>query len=101
MSEKQRHRPEREVSSSDELVAAAADAQVRSITVLASLTDVPTLRLSPGQTLRATGAMETLRFAPGADGLQLTTDNHVENLALQALHRDGQLGRIRAHRHTR
>ena len=75
---------EREVSSPKDLLVAAGDEGVRRIIVAAHLSDLPTLRLSPGQTLQSRDLRMSLRFAPGQDGLQLTTDNQVENLELRA-----------------
>lgn len=71
-----------QVSSAAALLAAAADVGVRHITVTESLADVPTLRLSPGQTLTGADPQTTLRFAAGQHGLQLSTDNSVDNLEL-------------------
>jgi hypothetical protein len=75
---------ERQISTTAELLAAAADADVRHITVLADLKELPTFRLSPGQTLTAADPKVALRFAAGQDGLQLSTDNRVEGLELGA-----------------
>jgi hypothetical protein len=74
----------RKVGSLDELCAAVGDTGVREIELTANLTEVPTLRLSPGQTLRASTERKLLRFAPGQDGLQLSTDNRLEGLDLHA-----------------
>ena len=71
---------QRDVSTRSELLAAAADADVRRITVLVSLSEVPTLRLSPGQTLKGGNPHAGLRFAAGQEGLQLSADNAVESL---------------------
>jgi len=57
---------------------------VRDIVIAANLTGLPTLRLSPGKTLRGANPAVTLRFAPGQDGVQLSSDNQVQNLELQA-----------------
>jgi hypothetical protein len=73
-----------EVSTVRELQAAAANASVRQIMVSASISDVPPLRLSPGQKLTGTEAQSALRFAAGSDGLELSTDNLVEGLQLVA-----------------
>ena len=73
---------ELQVSNTKELLAAAADAGVRYIRVKADLTGVPTLRLSPGQTLTGADQQSSIHFAAGQDGLQLRTDNQVENLQL-------------------
>jgi hypothetical protein len=74
---------ERRISTTAELLAAAADADVRHITVRADLTELPTFRLLPGQTLTA-DPRAALRFAAGQDGLQVSTDNRVEDLELCA-----------------
>jgi hypothetical protein len=73
---------ERSVASTDELVAAARDAQVGNITVTADLADVPTLRLAPGQVLRGGEPAPTVRFRGGADGVGLSADNAVGGLRL-------------------
>jgi hypothetical protein len=75
---------ERKVASAAELVAAAADAAVTDIVVATNLSGVPTFRLSPGQTLKGAGANATVQFAPGQDGVQLSSDNRVEGLELRA-----------------
>jgi hypothetical protein len=72
----------RTVSSAAELVAAATDPAVVDIVVDTNLGDVPTFRLSPRQTLRGAGPNTTVRFAPAQDGVQLSSDNHVEGLEL-------------------
>ena len=76
--------PERHVATAAELTAAAGDATVVDILVAADLTGLPTFRLAPGQTLRGASSGKTLRFATGQDGVQLSSDNRVENLELQA-----------------
>jgi hypothetical protein len=75
---------ERRVATAAELAAAVMDPAVTDIVVRESLAALPTLRLSPGKALKAVGARTTLRFAPGQDGVQLSSDNQVENLELQA-----------------
>ncbi|MFI5447455.1 hypothetical protein [Polaromonas sp. UC242_47] len=72
----------RQVSTAAALLAATADTSVRHITVTESLADVPMLRLSPGQTLTGADPQTTLRFVAGQHGLQLSTDNCVDNLEL-------------------
>lgn len=69
------------VASVAELQAAAANPQIAHIQLTADLADAPTLRLSPGQTLSGPAA---IRFAPGQDGLQLSSDNQLDNLSLVA-----------------
>jgi len=74
----------RQVSTAGELQAATANTDVRHIVISAPIGDLPTLRLSPGQTLTGSGAQSALRFAAGRDGLQLPSDNRVEGLRLIA-----------------
>jgi hypothetical protein len=63
------------------LLAATADPEICEIVLGADIDDVPTFRLSPGQMLVASASdssgLPCLRFAPGVDGLQLSTDNHL------------------------
>jgi hypothetical protein len=73
---------QRQASTVAELLAAASDGSIREIVVTNDLTDAASFRLSPGQTLRGDGR-GVLRFAPGQDGVQLSTDNRVESLELQ------------------
>jgi len=49
-----------------------------------TLDDVPTLRLRPGQALRAAGDGAALKFLSGHDGVRLCCDNAVAGLALWA-----------------
>jgi hypothetical protein len=73
-----------QVSTSGELQAAAADASVRNIVVVAPINEVPTLHLSHGQTLTGIDAQSVLRFVTGEHGLQLSADNRIECLQLVA-----------------
>ena len=91
------------VSSVAELVRAAQDSSIRQIVVSAELTEVPAIRLLPGQVLLGQGDDVALIFAVGIDGLQLTTDNEVHGLHLvassdrRAIHNDTtveSLGRL-------
>ena len=91
------------VSNVAELVRAAQDSDIRQIVVSAELTEVPAIRLSPGQVLLGQGDDAALIFAAGIDGLQLTMDNEVHGLHLvaspdrRAIHNDTQvesLGRL-------
>jgi hypothetical protein len=74
---------ERQVGNASELLAAAADATVAEIVVLSSVTGLPTFRLSPGQTLKGATSSVILHFATGGDGVQLSSNNLIENLELQ------------------
>jgi hypothetical protein len=91
---------EREISTEAELVAAAADANVRRITVVGDLDGLPTFRLSPGQELTAANGKVALRFAPGQDGIQLSTDNRIDgvesstDLDRRALYNDTRVERL-------
>jgi hypothetical protein len=78
------HIEKRQVSTASEMQAAIATADVRHIVVSATIVDLPTLRLSPGQTLSGSGAQSALRFAAREDGLQLSADNRIEGLRLIA-----------------
>ena len=73
---------ERIVNSVSELIEAASDRCVQTITIAQDLDGVPEIRLSPGATLRGhRGRTPVLRFAEGL-GVCLTADNLIENLAL-------------------
>lgn len=94
---------ERKVETTAELAAAAAAAGATDIVVAANLTGLSTLYLSPGKTLKGAAPGITLAFAAGQDGIQLSSDNGVENLELhtdvskRALFNDtkvGHLGRL-------
>jgi hypothetical protein len=74
---------ESQVATASELLAAAKNATVADIVVQADLTELPTFRLLPGQTLKGATASVVLHFAAGHDGVQLSTSNQVENLGLQ------------------
>src|SRR5580704_13713207 len=78
------NRHEREVATATELLAAASDSTVAAIVVKSTLTGLPTFRLSPGQTLSGETSDVVLNFVAGQDGVQLSTDNRVEHLALEA-----------------
>jgi hypothetical protein len=72
----------RKVSSTAELLSAAADESVREICVTGPLAGLPTLRLAPGQSLVGEGASAGLAFAAGVDGVGLSRDNAVRALSL-------------------
>ncbi len=73
------------VSSVPELLRAAADTGVQWIEVTADLMEVPSFRLAPSQVLSGVqGASIALYFAAGSDGLSVSTDNTVRDLALYA-----------------
>ena len=64
---------DRFVSTRAELLAALQDPDAGAISVSTDLTELPTLRLLPGQALTGANDAVTLRFAAGQDGVQLTT----------------------------
>jgi hypothetical protein len=73
------------VKSTDELVLAAIDKDVKQIIIGADLDDVPPIRLQPGQILRSHSEQHsTLTFRENADGLQISSDNFVSGLRLIA-----------------
>lgn len=72
------------VTTVDELVAATKDTSVRRILVRGDLTDAPSVRLSPGQSLRGAGDQGGITFAERIDGLQLSSDNRIHNIHLHA-----------------
>jgi len=72
----------REVSTAAELLTATAEASACDIVVTGDLAELPTIRLSPGQSLVAANPNAALRFATGQDGLELSTDNRVEGFEL-------------------
>jgi len=91
-------------TTAEQLVALIGDATVRNIVIQGSLFNLPSFRLAPGQTLAAEGGETVLSFAPGSDGLQLSTDNEVVGIRIEtsidrrAIFNDtsvGTLGRLR------
>jgi hypothetical protein len=62
---------------------AAVDAGVSDIRVSGSLTDVPSLRLSPGQSLTGTSDADAICFTAGADGIAVTSGNRLSRLTLR------------------
>lgn len=72
------------VTSIEQLQAALADERAGDIVIAGVLQPAPTLRLPPGRTLTGADDRASLVFADGADGVQLTRDNRVATLRLQA-----------------
>jgi hypothetical protein len=75
---------ERHVATAEELAAALSDPAATEIIVTADLPGLRTLRLPPGRTLRGAAPSVTLGFAPGEDGVQLSSDDRIESLTLHA-----------------
>ena len=76
--------PDEAVTSMEALVAATTDPDRREILVRGVLTGVPSLRLSPGQSLHGEDRDACIVFAAGTDGLQLSADNFVHDIGLHA-----------------
>jgi hypothetical protein len=75
---------EKAVGTVDALVAATKDKSVGRIVVSGPLADAPSLSLLPGQSLRGVDERSAITFAAGIDGLQLTSDNRIHNIRLNA-----------------
>ena len=72
------------VSTAAELVAASKAADLHQILVRGSLTNAPSVRLTPGQALCGESTHAEVLFSAGVDGLQLTSDNQVRSIHLRA-----------------
>lgn len=66
----------------DELATLIKDSAVQHIVIHGNLNDVPSFRLSPGQSLRGGHEHSSISFTQGTDGLQLSADNRVHNIRL-------------------
>ena len=92
--------PQLLVSTADALVAAARKTEPQTIVVQGQLIGVPSLRLAPGHTLEGDGDQASITFTADQDGLQLTTNNTVRGLRLQAsverraIYNDTQVGSL-------
>ena len=75
---------EKSAATAEELVTLTKDASVQRIVVHGNLINVPSVRLAPGQFLRGEHEHSSITFAPEADGLQLSSDNRIHNIRLQA-----------------
>src|SRR5262245_31520251 len=76
--------PEKSVTTSDALVAATKDKNVQKIAVSGHLTNAPSVQLSPGQSLLGTDKTAKITFISGVDGIQLSSDNQINGLRLEA-----------------
>jgi hypothetical protein len=74
----------RPVTTVEQLVTATKDKGAHHIIVHGALANAPTIRLSPGQSLRGDGDGATVTFAQDADGLELSSDNRIHNIRLNA-----------------
>jgi hypothetical protein len=73
---------QRKVSSVPDLLASVADASIRQIVATSSIEGAPSFRLSPGQSLVGENGA-CLRFAPRHDGVELSSDNRIEDIELK------------------
>jgi hypothetical protein len=73
---------ERTVETVEALIAATKDGGLQRIAVKGNLANAPSVRLSPGQAIR--GIDGVINFAAGSDGLQLSSDNCVRDIRLNA-----------------
>ena len=72
------------VTTTPELLAAVAEPEIRIIEVRGRLTEVPAFRLQPGVTLFGDAGAASLVFQAGQDGVQLSADNTLLRLSLEA-----------------
>jgi hypothetical protein len=71
------------IATAEQLVAMTKKPGARNLVVRGSLTQVPSFRLAPGQTLTGDGDGASISFVEGVDGLQLSSDNEVRSLRLE------------------
>jgi hypothetical protein len=74
--------PEHVVATVADLIAATKDASARQIVVRGELVEAPSLRLARGQSLLGEDDHAGISFASGTDGLQLSSDNRLQNIRL-------------------
>jgi hypothetical protein len=76
--------PAQFIATAEQLVAGTHNPRARHLVVRGNLANVPSFRLAPGQTLTGDGDNASISFVRGVDGLQLSTNNEVRNLRLEA-----------------
>jgi hypothetical protein len=74
---------QRQVTTAQDLANAVADPSVTAILVTADIAGLHSFRLPPGRLLRGAAPSMSLRFAPGEDGVQLSSDDRIENLTIK------------------
>jgi hypothetical protein len=74
---------EKWVTTPDALVSAVSEG-VDKVVVSGRLSNVPSLHLSPGQSLSGAAEDSKIGFADGVDGIELTSDNGIHNVHLCA-----------------
>src|SRR5258708_38059486 len=68
----------------EQVVALTKEPRALHLVVCGNLANVPSFRLAPGQTLAGNGDNASISFVKGVDGLQLSSDNEVRHLRLEA-----------------
>ncbi len=71
-----------EVSTVEDLVAAVNDPAVRHVEVAEEITGTPSIRLAPGVGLAGAGPGAAVVFAPGVDGVRLSSDNELASIRI-------------------
>ena len=73
---------EKWVTTTDAFLAAIKDESIGTVVVTGQLTDAPSIRLSPGRQLSGAAEGSTIVFRADSDGVQLSSDNSIQNLHL-------------------
>jgi hypothetical protein len=76
--------PPQFIATAEQLVALTKEPRARHLVVCGNLANVPSIRLAPGQTLTGDADDASIAFVQGVDGLQLSTNNEVRSLRLEA-----------------
>ncbi|MEZ0167853.1 hypothetical protein [Microvirga sp. TS319] len=74
--------PDDAVTMLDALIMATRGGSIRRIVISGAMANAPTVRLSPGQSLRGADEQSFISFADGNDGLQLSLDKRVHQACL-------------------
>ena len=75
---------EKSAATAEEFVTLTKDTSIQRIVVHGDLINVPSVRLAPGQFLRGEHEHSSITFDAGIDGLQLSSDNRIHNIRLNA-----------------
>lgn len=88
------------IETKEKLLGALADPAVNELIIAAPLMGMAGFRLRPGQRLVGATKRVTLQFCPGSDGVQMSSDNRIANLAItcdddrRAIWNDAGVGRL-------
>ncbi|HEX9067455.1 MAG TPA: hypothetical protein VF807_01710, partial [Ktedonobacterales bacterium] len=74
---------EHAASTIEELVGLTRDAAVGSIIIRGEISSPTSVRLAPGQSLRGEDAQAKIIFAPGSEGIELSSDNQVHAIQVE------------------